>query len=417
MKILNFGSCNIDYVYSVQHMVTSGETLSAEQMDVFPGGKGLNQSIAVARSGAKVYHAGFVGQDGAFLKDILHESGADVTFLRKADCKNGHAIIQVDPKGHNSIIVYQGTNGMISKEFVAEVLAQFDKEDFILLQNEINDVAYLIDAAYQKQMNIVFNPSPFTKELQNIDLGKITYLILNEVEAKAFTGTDRPKDVVSFMREKYPRLHLVLTLGEQGCVYSDCTQVLSHPAYMVEAVDTTAAGDTFTGYFVSMIAAGKSPASAIKYASAASAVAVSRMGASPSIPTVNEVKEALQTLRAHINQNSKTEKLAEQIFTYLEDHLQDANLKELAERMGYSNAYIGTLVRQVTGDTFSRLLCRKRCEMAAALLSDTDLAIGDIIHSIGYENESFFRNAFRKLYGVTPLVYRKIKQEEGKSHD
>ena len=106
MKIINFGSCNIDYVYSLDHIVKEGETESTDCLETFPGGKGLNQSIAVAKAGSVVYHAGFVGFDGAFLKDILSDSVVNVNFLQKINAKNGHAIIQVSAKGDNSIFIY-----------------------------------------------------------------------------------------------------------------------------------------------------------------------------------------------------------------------------------------------------------------------------------------------------------------------
>ena len=120
MKILNFGSCNIDYVYNVDHSVQTGQTIAAKKMEIFAGGKGLNQSVAAARAGATVYHAGVIGEDGAFLKEILEQSGADVAFIQQKDCKNGHAIIQVDGQGNNCIIVYPGTNAMITKDYVDE---------------------------------------------------------------------------------------------------------------------------------------------------------------------------------------------------------------------------------------------------------------------------------------------------------
>ena len=144
MKILNFGSCNIDYVYSLDHIVLPGETLSASAMEVFPGGKGLNQSVAAARAGAMVYHAGVIGKDGGMLRKVLQDSGADVSFLETADCPNGHAIIQLSSTAQNSIFLYEGTNGMVSESMVDRVLECFGPGDILLLQNEISNVPYLI---------------------------------------------------------------------------------------------------------------------------------------------------------------------------------------------------------------------------------------------------------------------------------
>lgn len=297
MKILNFGSCNIDYVYSVDHAVQTGETTSADKMEVFAGGKGLNQSVAAARAGASVYHAGVIGSDGGFLQDILAESGTDVSFLQHSDAKNGHAIIQVNRKGNNSIIVYAGTNGMITKGYVDEVLSHFAPGDMVMLQNETSCVPYIIDKAYGAGLQVVFNPSPFTPEMLKMDLGKVAYLLVNETEAMGFAGSDQPQEAIALLLERYPELHLVVTLGAQGCIYADKDTTFTHPAYRVKAVDTTAAGDTFTGYFVATLATGEGPQQAVRLATAAAALSVMREGASPSIPTMEDVRHGLAHLR------------------------------------------------------------------------------------------------------------------------
>ncbi len=266
-------------------------------MNIFPGGKGLNQSIAAARAGANVYHAGCIGNDGDLLYNLLDETGVDLKYLNKLDSKNGHAIIQVDSKGENSIFVYKGTNGMITEEFVDFVLKDFGENDILMLQNEINNLFYIIDKAYEKRIKIVLNPSPFCDELKTIDLNKIYCLILNEVEAKEFTGALEPAEIISYMSEKYPKVNVVLTLGKNGCMCFNGKTVVKQSAYLVDAVDTTAAGDTFTGYYVSMIAAGEDNAKALKFASAASGISVSRMGAAPSIPTMDEVVSKIETMQ------------------------------------------------------------------------------------------------------------------------
>lgn len=407
MKILNFGSCNIDYVYTLEHIIFPGETLSTKSLEIFPGGKGLNQSIAVARAGVPVWHAGYIGSDGNMLQDILQESGADISFLKQIDSPNGHAIIQLDPSGENSIFVYQGTNGCIGRDYMDQVLSHFSSGDLLLLHNEINDIDYLIQKAHTKGMQIVLNPSPFTKDLNKLDLNKITYLLLNETEAKGFSGTEDPQQFISFVRKHYPRLKVVLTLGKQGCIYADNLVAVSHPAFEVNAVDTTAAGDTFTGYFVAQVAKGSSYTEAIRTATAASAVAVSKMGAAPSIPTKEQVELALKTLRVCVPAGSKWERQERQILEYLKNNLIHANLQGLSFQMGYSEVYVGTFVRDVTGKSFSELLQHLRCETAAKLLRETDLPISEIISRIGYQNESFFRAKFKKQYGMTPNHYRK----------
>ena len=291
MKILNFGSCNVDYVYSLDHIVAPGETLASSKREVFPGGKGLNQSVAAARAGAQVFHAGVIGTDGSMLRSVLEESGADTRFLETADAPNGHAVIQLSKCAQNSIFLYEGTNGMITEEMIDQVLAQFDAGDILLLQNEISNVPYLVQKGHEKGMTVVFNPAPFDESLKALPLGQIDYMILNEVEAAGFFGSVETLPAVD--------TKLVITLGRHGCVYTDGRQVLKNPAYRVETVDTTAAGDTFTGYFVAMLAAGKPIAEALRFGCAASALAVSAKGAAPSIPTLKRVVAALETLQPY----------------------------------------------------------------------------------------------------------------------
>ena len=408
LKILNFGSCNIDYVYSVDHFVKAGETLSADSMEIFPGGKGLNQSIALARAGAKVFHAGYVGRDGEILLSALSDAKVDTSFIRKKDIPNGHAIIQVDKNGENCIFLHSGTNGCITREYIDSVLSAFSSEDILLLQNEINDISYIIDRAHALGIQIVLNPAPFTKNLREIDLTKIAYLILNETEAEGFCGSGEPDVFITYTRKYHPHLKSVITLGSKGSIYVDGDCVIEENAFIVDAVDTTAAGDTFIGYFLAQIAGNNTVANALKIASAASAITVSRLGASPSIPYMEEVRGSLSTLVPRESRAENIRKRREkEIIRYIEENLSDASLSGLSARLGFSATYLGTLCKDVTGLTFSSLLSKKRCEKAASLLRSTDMPIGEIIPSVGYENESFFRKKFMEIYGKSPLKYRK----------
>jgi ribokinase len=296
MKILNFGSCNIDYVYSLDHIVRVGETETTHKLEVFPGGKGLNQSIALSRAGAQVYHAGCIGTDGTMLMDILKESGVKVSYVQVVDAKNGHAIIQVNSKGDNSIFLYPGSNEMITEKYVDDVLADFTTNDIILLQNEINKIDYIIEKAYDKGMQIVLNPSPFNEKVKAIDLNKISYLILNEVEAFEYSGYEDPRASLDYFKNNFPCLKVMLTLGSNGCVYMDAEQEIYHSIFDVTPVDTTAAGDTFTGYFIEGVSRNDDYKNILKIASAASAIAVSRNGAAPSIPLRNETLGLMGTM-------------------------------------------------------------------------------------------------------------------------
>lgn len=246
MKILNFGSCNIDFVYTLDHVAGVGETLATHKLKTYPGGKGLNQSIAMSRAGAKVYHAGCIGESGEILTEILADNDVCTSFVKHIDGKNGHAIIQVSREGENSIFVYHGSNGMISKEYIDEVLSHFVKGDFLLLQNEINNIDYLIKKANQKQMQIFLNPSPYNEKIAEIDLRLVSYLILNHAEATAISGLSEIDDILQYFLTHYPNLKVMLTLGKDGSVYQDKNQKISHPIFKVHTVDKTAAGDVKT---------------------------------------------------------------------------------------------------------------------------------------------------------------------------
>ena len=294
MKVLNFGSLNLDYVYDVDHFVREGETISSADMNVFCGGKGLNQSVALAKAGVKVYHAGAVGSaDGAMLLEALSNVGADISYIKRYDMSSGHAIIQKNRAGNNCILLYGGANQNIDIDFIKEVLKDFDKGDILLLQNEVSNLSFIIDEGYKRGMSIVLNPSPINEKIFECDLEKVEYLILNEIEAADILGaSDTGEDeLIEKLTKRFPGMKIVLTLGEKGSVYVDKTQKIRQEIYKADVVDTTAAGDTFTGYFIAGIVAGIDVAGALKQAAKAASITVSRKGAAPSIPFAKEVCE------------------------------------------------------------------------------------------------------------------------------
>ena len=255
--------------------------------------KGLNQSIALAKAGIPVYHAGIVGIDGDILLEACEDAGVNKKYIRRLPVKGGHTMIQVDKNAQNCIILYGGTNQMQTKEFVDEVLADFGEDDYLIIQNEINMLDYIIDKAYEKKMKIILNPSPFDEKLDNCDLGKIYLFLLNEIEGEQITGYKDKDQILNTMAEKFPNARFVLTLGSDGAFYYDGKVKIFQDIFKVKAVDTTAAGDTFTGYFIAAMIEGRSVSDALRMAAKASSIAVSRPGATPSIPTVDEVKKEL----------------------------------------------------------------------------------------------------------------------------
>lgn len=292
MKVLNFGSLNYDYVYKVDHVITPGETMDTAGMETHFGGKGLNQSIALSRAGVPVKHAGMVGEDGQGFLDLCEKSGVDTSLIRKVSGKSGHTIIQLDKNAQNCILLYGGSNRMITKEYVDEVFSEFEEGDIVLLQNEVNEMPYIIDTAYKKGMRIVLNPSPFNEALLACDMGKISVFLLNEIEGFQISGEKEPEKILDKMMEQFPEAQVVLTLGSDGVVYRDKQETHRQGIFRVKPVDTTAAGDTFTGYFIASMVNGLQIPEALRLCAKASAIAVSRMGAANSIPTAAEVKEA-----------------------------------------------------------------------------------------------------------------------------
>lgn len=406
MKILNIGSCNIDYVYTLDHIVKAGETQATYNLELFSGGKGLNQSIAAAKAGAEIYHAGCIGYDGKMLTDTLKDNGVDISLVKTADTKTGHAIIQVSNAGENSIFLYSGSNMMITKNYIDSVLENFESGDIILLQNEISNVDYIVEKAYKKGMTIMFNPSPFNREIEKIDLNKISFLILNEVEANCFSGCEETNGCIEFFEKNYPKLKVVLTFGKNGSVYCENGNKYYQPAYEVKTVDTTATGDTFTGYFAAGILKGDDITKVLGICAAASALAASRKGAAPSIPVYSEALNALKHLKTN-KKSPKTARILKETENYIEQNIGNATLGGLAVCLGYTKSHTEKLVKKVTGTAFGNLLQKKRCDKAADMLLNTDLSIKEIIDFVGYKNENFFRKKFKERYGKNPLDFRK----------
>jgi ribokinase len=284
MAILNFGSVNIDHVYRVDHFVRPGETLSSESYQRFAGGKGFNQSIALAYAGAKVSHAGKIGEDGAWLRKGLAEAGADVSFLQVCDHPTGHAIIQVDAQGENAIVLEGGANQSITPADAESTLAHFGPGDCLLLQNEISAMADIIRIGADRGMKIAFNPAPLTSAIAHYPLDLIDIFILNEIEAEELTGQAEPEAALCEMRKSYPAATTILTLGARGVIAATTTEQVSVPAEPVTPVDTTAAGDTFIGYFLADYLDGASLGNALQAATKAAAICVTQNGASASIP-------------------------------------------------------------------------------------------------------------------------------------
>ncbi len=289
MKSLVFGSLNLDKTFAVDHIVAPGETLAALNMTVFTGGKGFNQAVALARAGSEVYFAGAVGEDGGLLLDTMEKEGIHTEHVQRLPGQTGQALIQVDRQGQNCILLLAGANGQITEAFADRVLKDFSTGDMILLQNEISSLRYIVETAHAKGLRVVLNPSPYHATLAKL-IPCVDIALLNEVEGEQLTGEKEPERILDVLHSNYPALDAVLTLGGNGAWFMKKTgERLFTPAYPCEVVDTTAAGDTFTGYFLAQYLNGSDAAKALCIAAQASAIAVSRRGAATSIPMRSEV--------------------------------------------------------------------------------------------------------------------------------
>ena len=292
MAFLVMGSLNYDDNYFLDHIVMPGETIASRTMESACGGKGFNQAVALAKAGAEVYLAGLVGEaDGERVCQEARENGIKDTFLRKKEGYTGKAIIQIDQTGQNSIVLFGGANRQWTLEYVDKVLEHFQAEDILILQNEINVTAEIITKAWEKGMKIVLNPSPFEEKILNWPLERVSLFLLNEVEGGQMTGEKEPEKVLKRLQAKYPNAAFVLTYGEKGAWYVGNGETAYCPAKKVKVIDTTAAGDTFTGYFLSARGRGYGVEESLKKATAAAGEAVTRKGAAVSIPCWKELEE------------------------------------------------------------------------------------------------------------------------------
>lgn len=299
MAVLVFGSINIDRTFKLPHTLALGETLLSSSLSIQAGGKGANQAVALSKAGIKTYMAGSIGTDGLWIRDQLKEYGVNTSLIKvKDDCYTGTATILLDNEGRNSIILYGGGNRENDGEYIDKVLSNFERGDWIVLQNEINNLDLIIMKAKKKGMKICLNPSPFEKELLSLPLEEVDLLVLNEVEMQQLMElqiSDDIDDYKSKLKKLSSKLHssmLLLTLGEKGSLLKNPAHedILYAPIVKTDVRDTTAAGDTFLGYFLSSIIDGKPDEEALRRATRASSIAVSRAGAMDSIPLNYELE-------------------------------------------------------------------------------------------------------------------------------
>lgn len=292
-KLVNLGSLCVDNVFHVQNIARAGETVMSLGHETHPGGKGLNQSLAAARAGAEVIHVGCVGTDGGSLVDVLSGSGVDVSHIRTIDSPSGSAVIQVDEKGRNAIFITGGANRRVGKEQVDAAIDLLEGDDWLLLQNEINDLDFVLESAAASNVNVAFNVAPVDGRETTYPYDNVSLLIVNEIESMAVAQSDDYIHAFNQIRTAYPNTKVILTLGRQGLSYGVGDMSLDMPAFDVDVVDETAAGDAFIGFFMAALLRSAPSDVALREASAAGALAVTRTGAATSIPRREDVAEFL----------------------------------------------------------------------------------------------------------------------------
>lgn len=289
MTIYNLGSINIDHVLRVPHLPAPGETIAATDSHAGLGGKGANHSVAAARAGARVLHLGAVGEDGSPWLSALESAGVDVALVARLNGPTGRAEIRVDANGENSIVLLGGANLTVPEDAMATALSRATPGDLLLLQNETNGQVAAARAARDRGMRVVYSAAPFHAGVAAQVMPFASVLIVNAVEAEQLaTALGRavgPKDVPV----------LVITKGAEGAVWQDLRaglEIAVAPPRVVP-VDTTGAGDTFSGYLAAGLDAGLTPETAMRRAVAAAALSVTRPGAAEAIPDAAEVDALL----------------------------------------------------------------------------------------------------------------------------
>jgi ribokinase len=293
MAVINFGSINIDHVYQVEHFVQPGETIASSHYQCLLGGKGANQSIALARAGSEVLHVGKINEVDVAFKQTMIRDGIDCKHITCTETASGHAIIQITPSAENAIVLFGGANHEITHKDIMDALDTVKPEDWVLTQNETNNIDQVLAQAKAKGLRVAFNPAPMTESVKHLPHECIDLLIVNEVEAEELSGRKDLDKIEAYFREDWSHAEVLITLGKVGVRMLKKDKTIDVPAFEVDAVDTTAAGDTFIGYFLSAYSNHTDSKTALIRACAASALAVMKLGAAQSIPNEEDVNRFL----------------------------------------------------------------------------------------------------------------------------
>lgn len=290
MALYNLGSINADHIYDVPNLPRPGETLSANSFETGLGGKGINQSVAAALAGSKVVHIGAVGPDGGWAVDQILNSGIETRFISRVETPTGHAIVNVDQSGENAIVIFSGANNCQNIDQIEAALKGAAHGDILLLQNETNLQAQAAQIAHDRGLKVIYSAAPFSVEAVSKVIENVTVLMMNKVESEQLCA-GLETDLADL---EVPEV--VVTKGADGADWlRPATGETAHAAsFAVTAVDTTAAGDTFAGYFAAGLDQGLTVQEAMTLGSAAAALKVTRKGTADAIPLRAEVDAFLK---------------------------------------------------------------------------------------------------------------------------
>jgi ribokinase len=296
-RIINFGSLIVDYVYTVPRFTRSSESLQANSCTLCIGGKGLNQSIAAARAGALVLHAGFIGDDGAPLKKCLENNGIDTRFIQSIAGPSGHSISQVTPFGERAMLSLHAANHEYTPWYIDSVLAEAQKKDLILIQNETNAIPYIMRQAKAHNLSLIFHVAPSSIQVNDYPLETVSVFILNEKAGQALTGQTTPETISTALRCRFPNAEIILNFGEKGIYYCDPSRSLFFPTPKTTPKDSSATEDTFTGYYIALKREGHPLEECLQLAIYASSLCLSSLGGVSSIPQRHELFNKSTNLR------------------------------------------------------------------------------------------------------------------------
>jgi len=289
MTVFNLGSINADHFYRVPHLPAPGETLAATGHTIGLGGKGANQSVAVAKAGSHAVHIGAVGSDGAWAVERIKGYGVNVGHIATVGAPTAHAIINVDDAGENAIVIFSGANKQQDSARIMDALSGAGAGDTLLLQNETSHQVEAAKTAQALGLKVVYSAAPFDAEATARILPHVSLLVVNQVEA------DQLSKALGLAPAAFPVAQLLITKGADGAIWRDQAlgQQVETAAFPVSPVDTTGAGDCFIGYTVAGMDQGMDAKQAMRLGAAASAIKVTRHGTADAIPDRAEVNAFL----------------------------------------------------------------------------------------------------------------------------